>query len=75
MEDLQKDFQTALQKFQTQERETIQAEFGEEVSLLKEKLDSKNRRLKLLEQENDKLKKGYQLVSDIISKFPYISLI
>jgi len=74
MEDLQKDFQTALQKFQTQERETIQAEFGEEVSLLKEKLDSKNRRLKLLEQENDKLKKGYQLVSDIISKFPYISL-
>ena len=76
MEALQQEVQTAIQKFQEQGREIVQAEFKQEVDSLKQELVSKNKRLESLEQENTKLKKGYQLlneklgvlVSDIISK-------
>jgi len=76
MEALQQEVQTAIQKFQEQGREIVQAEFKQEVDSLKQELVSKNKRLESLEQENAKLKKGYQLlneklgvlVSDIISK-------
>ena len=76
MEALQQEVQTAIQKFQEQGREIVEAEFKQEVDSLKQELVSKNKRLKFLEQENTKLKKGYHdlnntlgvLVSDIISK-------
>ena len=77
METLQQEVQIAIQKFQEQGREVVQAEFQQELDGLKHELVSKNKRLELLEQENTKLKKGYEhlndklggLVTDIISKF------
>ena len=82
MEALQQEVQTAIQKFQEQGREIVQAEFKQEVDSLKQELVSKNKRLESLEQENAKLKKGYQLlneklgvlVSDIISKSISVTL-
>ena len=76
MEALQQEVQTAIQKFQEQGREIVEAEFKQELDVLKQELVSKNKRLKFLEQENTKLKNGYHdlnntlgvLVSDIISK-------
>lgn len=76
MEALQQEVQTAIQKFQEQGREIVEAEFKQELDSLKQELVSKNKRLKFLEQENTQLKKGYEtlneklgvLVSDIISK-------
>lgn len=64
MEALQQEFQTAILKFQIQERETIQTEFKEEVVALRQKLDSKNKQLKFLEQENVKLKNVYQHINN-----------
>ena len=75
MEALQQELQRAIQKFQAQGRQIVQTEFQQEVADLKQKLVSKNKRLEFLEQENTKLKKGYErlneklgdLITDIIS--------
>lgn len=76
MEALQQELQRAIQKFQAQGRQIVQTEFQQEVADLKQKLVSKNKRLEFLEQENTKLKKGYErlneklgdLITDIISQ-------
>jgi len=75
MEALQQEVQIAIQKFQEQGREIVEAKFKQEVDGLKQELVSKNKRVEFLEQENTHLKKGYKHLNeklgglvDIISK-------
>jgi len=75
MEALQQEVQIAIQKFQEQGREIVEAKFKQEVDGLKQELVSKNKRVEFLEQENTHLKKGYKYLNeklgglvDIISK-------
>ncbi len=76
MEALQQDLQKAIQEFQVQGRRIIQADSQRKIEDLNRELIDKNTRVKFLERENAKLKKGYErlnenlgdLIKDIISQ-------